>query len=315
MLSLNSNAQVACKPLVDCPDKYGVIVEHSKPGATIIDCGIQTKGSLDAGLVFSTVCLAGLGSVGISDAQLGNTTYPVIKVLTKNPVEACMAGQYAGWAIKQESFFGMGSGPARALYAGEELFKEIDHKEKSDTAVLCIETRDYPTDKVVEYICGKTGVSPDRLTILLAPTASQVGSVQISARIVETAIHKMHEVGFDLSTIKSGSGMAPIAPVADDDLTAIGRTNDCILYGGEAEIHVDCDDEFLESKIDEIPSCSSKDYGKTFLELFKEYGDFYSIDPLLFSPAVISVHNVQSGNVYKAGKMDFDLLNTSLAGR
>ncbi len=312
--SLNKNAQVACKLLISHPDKYNVTVDRTGQGTTIIDCGIKVKGGYDAGFIFSSVCLAGLGVVEISGPDAGGGDFPMIKVTTEQPIEACMASQYAGWAIKKKSFFGMGSGPARALYAGEELFKEIDHKEKSDTAVICLETGDYPTEEVINYIGEKTGVTAENLIILLAPTASDVGSVQISARIVETAIHKMHEIGFELATIKSGVGVAPIAPVADDDLTAIGRTNDCILYGGEVTIDVDADDEFIKSKVDQIPSCSSKDYGKTFLELYKEYGDFYSIDPMLFSPAVITVRNVSSGKEYKAGKMDEGLLKTSLLG-
>ena len=39
---------------------------------------------------------------------------PLVQVVTDHPVRACLASQYAGWAIKEGKYFAMGSGPMRA---------------------------------------------------------------------------------------------------------------------------------------------------------------------------------------------------------
>ena len=206
----------------------------------------------------------------------------------------------------------MGSGPARALYRGDPIFSDIEYRDPADVAVLTLESRTLPPPAVTEMIAGKCGVSPDKLHLLMAPTACSVGSVQVAARIVETGIHKMHEVGFDIHTVRSGFGSCPLAPVAADDLTAIGRTNDGVLYGGRAWYTVQTDDAQVETVIEQLPSVSSKDYGAPFGELFRRYDhDFYKIDPLLFSPAEVTITNLTSGRTFRAGGVDPEILRQS----
>jgi len=311
MLSLNRMALETIEPLVNDAEKHRVSVVKSGNGATIVDCGVKVPGSYGAGRLFAMGCLAGLADVAITSSPIGEYRLAAVSVAVNRPVEGCMASQYAGWAINKSGYFAMGSGPVRALVSTEDIFEHIDHKEKSDVALVCLESRKYPPDEAIDYICAKAGVTPKNLTILIAPTGSIAGSVQIAARIVETAIHKMHELGFRLESILHGCGTCPIAPVAPDDMEAIGRTNDSVLYGGWAEITVDCDNPAIEGIIDRIPSCASKDYGKTFVELYREYGDFYKIDPLLFSPAAITVSDIGSGKTYRAGALNPDIVSRS----
>jgi methenyltetrahydromethanopterin cyclohydrolase len=226
-----------------------------------------------------------------------------------------MASQYAGWAIKRDKFFAMGSGPARARYAGEELFAKLDYRDEADVAVLLLEGRKLPGVEVAIYIAEKCRVRPERLYLLIAPTASIVGSVQIAARVVETGLHKMVELGFDVRQVIAGYGTCPLAPVAGDDLKAIGRTNDGVLYGGQVYYLVRANDEELEELVPRIPSAASRDYGTPFYELFQRYGDFYQIDPLLFSPAEVWVNNLNSGRSFHAGGVNVGVLRTSLAER
>jgi methenyltetrahydromethanopterin cyclohydrolase len=151
------------------------------------------------------------------------------------------------------------------------------------------------------------------LSIVVAPTASLVGSVQIAARIVETGLHKLHELGFDIGSVRSGFGSCPLAPVAADDLAALYRTNDAVLYGGRAWYTVQADDARVESVIERLPSSASPDYGVSFAELFQRYGgDFYKIDPLLFSPAEVSISNAASGRTFHAGGVDASMLTHAL---
>jgi methenyltetrahydromethanopterin cyclohydrolase len=271
-------------------------------GATVIDCGIEARGGLEAGRLVAEVCMAGLGSVAIVPGNPDLWPGPAVVVQTDAPVAACMAAQYAGWKVQHEKFFAMGSGPMRAAAGKEELFDKIGYRERAEAAVGVLETRSFPPDEVLRSLAEACKVPTERLTIFVAPTASQAGGVQIAARSVETALHKLIELGFDLSRIESGFGTAPLPPVARDDLAAIGRTNDAILYGAEVTLWLRGDDESLRQVGPKIPASSSADYGEPFAEIFKRYGgDFYQIDPLLFSPAIITLMNFDTGNSYRFG--------------
>ncbi len=309
MISVNERASKIADAMTQSEEELGVKVLKLKNGAVVIDSGIKVQGSLKAGKLFSEACLGGLGGVSLCMEKR-----PYVHVNVDHPAISCMASQFAGWAIKVEDYFAMGSGPARALARVEEkLFRELKYEDRCEKAVITLETRKIPNEKVADFIAQKCKVKPDSLYILAAPTASIVGSIQISARIVETGVHKLHEVGFDIGEIICGSGSAPVAPVTKNDLEAMGKTNDCVLYGGRTMYFVDADDSEVEKVIDEIPSRASKDYGLPFLELFEKYDrDFFKIDPKLFSPAEVTINNLRTGRVFHAGSIDEEVLAKSL---
>jgi methenyltetrahydromethanopterin cyclohydrolase len=307
-ISVNKLAAAIVERMVAEAEILNVNVSTLPGGARVVDCGVKVAGSLPAGKYLAEVCMGGLGVVNFLPLNFDQVWLPGVSVTVSHPAIGCMASQYAGWAIKREKFFAMGSGPARALAVVEELYQKLDYKDSAYVAVIVLEGRKLPGDDVAEYIARKCGVNPANLTMLIAPTASLAGSVQISARVVETGLHKMETLGFDVRKVLSGYGTCPIAPVARDDLRAIGLTNDCVLYGGQVFYAVQADDVEVEAIIERIPSSSSKDFGMPFYELYKRYGDFYQIDPLLFSPAEVIVNNVTSGKMYRAGRPDFRFL-------
>lgn len=321
MISLNDRAASIVRRISADAEPLQVTVSRLSNGAEVVDGGVQTTGSLEAGRLFAEACMGGLGDVQLRMLHLGEINLPGVEVNVQLPVLACMAAQYAGWAVNvpesttSGGYWAMGSGPARALYRGDPIFDIVDYRDPADVAVLVLESRELPTEGVAEWIAEKCGVSTERLHLLVAPTASLVGSVQIAARIVETGLHKMHEVGFDIGTVLAGFGACPLAPVAGGDLTAIGRTNDAVLYGGRAWYTVRTDDALIESVIEGLPSNASPDYGVPFAELFQRYGgDFYQIDPLLFSPAEVAVTNATSGRTFRAGRIDAPLVEKVLLG-
>ena len=225
-----------------------------------------------------------------------------------------MASQYAGWAISHEKFFAMGSGPLRAKAQVErELFGRLEYVENVTRGVLVLEGRSLPTDEVTAWVAGKAKVATDALTIAIAPTASIAGCVQIAARVLETGLHKMDTLGFDVRRVVSAMGSAPIPPVAKSDIRAIGRTNDCILYGGQARYVVRAEDDEIAELARRLPASASADYGTPFYEIFKRYdNDFYKIDPMLFSPAEVWLTNVTSGRTFHAGRVNPEVLKASL---
>ena len=283
-------------------------------GARVIDAGIATPGGHAAGLALAEICMGGLGHVDYTPLAIGGDAWPGVRVWTDHPAVRCMASQYAGWAIQVDKYFAMGSGPLRAHARVErELFAKLGYAETAPRGVLVLETRNPPTEAVAAWVAAKAGLVPAHLTFVVAPTASLAGGVQITARILETGLHKMDTLGFDLKKIVSGIGTAPLPPVAKNDLRAIGRTNDCILYGGQAHYTVNADDVELAELVPRIPASASKDYGTPFYDIFKRYdGDFYKIDPLLFSPAEVWLTSVQSGKTYHAGHINPEVLRASL---
>ena len=284
------------------------ILQHAT-GATIIDAGIDIAGSAEAGRLIAEICMGGLGEVNFSDASN-------IKVKSQTPVLACLGSQYAGWALSFESqhekFFSLGSGPARCLAQRETLFNELNYKDNAESTVLILETSKIPPIEIIEKVARDTQIKAENLTFILTPTTSIAGATQVVARVLEVALHKAHTLHFPLDAIISGSGSAPLPPISASFITAMGRSNDAILFGGFVQLSVKCSDAEAEKLARELPSNSSKDYGKPFAAIFKAVNmDFYQIDPLLFSPAMVNITNVETGNSFVGGALNEALLNQS----
>jgi methenyltetrahydromethanopterin cyclohydrolase len=289
-----------------------IAVQQTPAGARVLDCGITAEGGLQAGLGLARVCLANQAEVSLVPGHLPGLPVPLVQVATDHPVLACMASQYAGWQVSVGKFFAMGSGPMRAAYGKEELFDHIPGREQPPAAVGVLETRKPPTDEVVAYLCERLDLPAGKLTLLAAPASSVAGGVQVVARSLETALHKLYELRFDLTQVVSGYGTAPLPPPAPDEMTAIGRTNDAILYGGEVVLWVRADDDQLAELGHRVPSSTSPDHGAPFAEVFRRYDmDFYKIDPMLFSPAVVCLQNLSTGRSHTFGRVEPEVLRRS----
>jgi len=309
---LNSRAAQLVETYAASAETLRIAIHDVPGGGRVIDCGVAAEGGLGAGLALAQVCTAGLAEISLVPGEIGGRGWPHVLVASDHAVPACLFSQYAGWQIGVEKFFAMGSGPMRALSAREEVFKKLDYRETAEAAVGVLEGRKLPTPAVFQFIAEKTKVAPDRTTLLVAPTASMAGNLQVVARSVETALHKLFELGFDLARIRSGIGTAPLSPVAKDDLTGIGRTNDAILYGGRVTLWVRGDDESIAEIGPKVPATASSMYGEPFLKIFEKAGhDFYKIDPHLFSPAEIVFQNLDTGRVQAFGKTAPDVLTAS----
>jgi methenyltetrahydromethanopterin cyclohydrolase len=313
-LRMNEAASEIADSMADSADLLRVRTFRLPSGARVIDAGVEADGGIEAGVALAEICMGGLGNVSCTPLHIGNQTHAGLIVWTDHPAVACMASQYAGWAISVDNFFAMGSGPLRAHARVErELFEKLGYEEQADEGVLVLETRALPNDEVAAWLSKRTGLQTLQLTLVVAPTGSIAGGVQISARIIETGLHKMETLGFDVMRVVSAVGTAPLPPVARDDLRAIGRTNDCILYGGQARYTIKAPDAELEKLAEQVPASASRDYGTPFYEIFQRYGgDFYKIDPLLFSPAEVWLTSTESGRTFHAGRLNPEVLEASL---
>jgi methenyltetrahydromethanopterin cyclohydrolase len=293
-----------------------VEVHNTPAGARVIDCGIKAPGGLQAGLALARVCMSGQAEVALTPGEVAGVGCQLVTVHTDHPVLACMASQYAGWQVKRDGkFFAMGSGPMRAAYGKEQLFEHIPGRETAPVAVGVLETRKLPDDAVVGNLAEALGLAASKITLLAAPAASMAGTLQVVARSLETALHKLHELKFDLNQVVAGFGSAPLPPVARDELGAIGRTNDAILYGGRVAIWVRADDDQLAEVGPRVPASASPDYGAPFASIFERYNnDFYKIDPMLFSPAEVVLNNLRTGRSFAFGRIRPEVLHRSFFG-
>lgn len=315
-LTLNERAMRLADYVASNAASLRVAVHTLESGARLIDCGVKTAGGLQAGLALARVCLSGMAEVTLTPGEVAGISCPSVVVNSDSPVSACMASQYAGWQVSVGKFFAMGSGPMRAAHDKEELISHLGAKEEAPVAVGVLETRKLPDHAVVEYLSQSLNLPASKITLLCAPAASQAGNLQVVARSLETALHKLHELKFDLHQVVSGFGSAPLPPVAKDELTAIGRTNDAILYGGRVTIWVQAEDDQLAEIGPMVPACASPDYGAPFASIFERYEhDFYKIDPMLFSPAEIVLCNLRTGRSFVFGRVKYDVLYQSFFGQ
>jgi methenyltetrahydromethanopterin cyclohydrolase len=286
-------------------------------GVCIVDAGIDARGSVEAGLCIAEICMGGFGRVRLRSASGADDGWPTwLEVHSAQPVLACLASQYAGWSLaasKEETggkkFFALGSGPARALACKEPLFDELGYRDRCDEGVLVLEVDRAPPRVVLEKVLRDCALAPEALTVILTPTTSLAGTTQVVARVLEVALHKAHELHFELAHIVEGSASAPLPAPGADTVQAMGRTNDAILYGGRVHLWVRGSDEAARALAFALPSGNSRDHGRSFAELFAAAGhDFYKLDPALFAPAQAWVSNLDSGRTWRAGRADWALL-------
>jgi len=312
--SINKYSNLLVKDLIEQKEKFNLEVFKGPLNCNIIDAGINIAGSIEAGLKISEICLGGLGEVTILPSQKINVSSYSISVHSSKPVLACLGSQYAGWSLSHENFFSLGSGPVRSIVQKEEIFKEIDYKDKSSQTSVVLEVDKFPPEEVVKKVSTDSNVQPENLTFITTPTTSICGNIQVVARVLEVAIHKVHELKFPLERVIHGIGYAPLPPIAKDFITGMGRTNDAIIYGGVVQLIIDGPEEDLVDLSKTLPSSSSSDYGKPFKEIFKKYNhDFYKIDGSLFSPALIIINSKISGKTYMGGEINEKLITKSFS--
>ncbi len=310
------------EPLVEAliRDAAALRVEVSKGslGETRIDCGVNAIGGVEAGRRMAEICLGGLGRVAIEVTDPASPWPFVVTVHTSQPVLACLGSQYAGWSLsvehKGKKYNVLGSGPARALGSSEKLFDELGYRDHAKSGCLVLEADSPPPEALVELVAKACNLKPEKLTFIYAPTSSLAGTVQIVARCLEVAMHKSHELHFPLEHIVDGIATAPLSPPASSFIAAMGRTNDAIIYGGRVQLYVSGETKAARELAEQLPSIKSKDYGKPFADIFSAVkGDFYAIDRMLFSPAMVTVTALKSGESFESGHIDTAILARSFS--
>ncbi|HLJ21224.1 MAG TPA: methenyltetrahydromethanopterin cyclohydrolase [Stellaceae bacterium] len=310
--SVNACAYPLVEALATAAPALRLRTSRSTTGALVIDAGVDCVGSFEAGRRIAEICLGGLGSVLLSPAAQNAPSSTEISVHASDPVLACLGSQYAGWHLQEGKFSAMASGPGRACALKEDLLQELGYADRTDRAVFVLEVDRLPPDPLIARVAETCEVAADHLAFILTPTTSLAGTVQIVARSLEVALHKAHTLKFPLRRIVDGFGSAPLPPPAPKFLAAMGRTNDAILYGGRVALFVSGPEKEAEALAEALPSSASRDYGRPFAEVFAASGgDFYKIDPMLFSPGLVEVTALETGRCFRRGRIDPALLARS----
>ncbi|HDM88662.1 MAG TPA: methenyltetrahydromethanopterin cyclohydrolase [Candidatus Bathyarchaeota archaeon] len=311
MISVNREAMRLVRLMLEEHMRFQVKAERMQIGATIIDAGIKAQGGYAAGLIITEICMGGLGRAELTSTAIRDKILPAVSVYTDQPAISTLASQLAGWKIRMDGYEAIASGPARALaLKPKSIYKILNYHDESEEAVIILEATDTPPETVIEYIADKCGVRPKNLYVIIVPTATITGYVQVSARTAETGIHKLMTLGLDPKLIVSAWSIAPILPVHPNPTESIGRTNDAILYGGAAYYNVKCGDEsLLEEITPRAASSSSRVYGRRFSDIIREAQmDFYRIDPEIFAPAQVTINDLKTGRTFTAGKINYEIL-------
>ena len=317
--NVSEASQALVQQLIDHADRLRVAVSTLPNGTRVVDAGINAPGGLEAGRLIGEICMGGLGTVNLRAGVAFPKWRWTVDVHASDPVTACLGSQYAGWSLShgegKGAYFAMGSGPARAMGSKEPLFAELGARNPPGPTCIVLETDRQPPIEVIEKVLTRCQIEPTDLTVILTPTTSLAGGVQIVARVLEVALHKVHELHFPLANIADGAGTAPVPPPTGTFMKAMGRTNDAILFGGFVHLFVNATDDDASQLAAQLPSSASRDFGRPFGEVFKEYGyDFYKVDPMLFSPAACAVTALKSGKTFHGGALREDLLDLSFGG-
>jgi len=315
-ISVNERAATLVERMIADAAELRIGVTRGEYGETCIDAGSQHAGSIAAGLRMAAICMGGLGEIDLVPSRLTPHWPWTLVTRSANPVIACLGSQYAGWKLAhgegKDAFFALGSGPARALARREPLFDKLSYADKANCATLVLESARPAPPPIVEKVANDCGVDRKQLTIIFAPTQSLAGGTQVVARALEVALHKAFELGFPLDRVVDGMGAAPLSPPHPDFVTAMGRTNDAIIYAGSVHLFVTGPADDARSLADRLPSKGSRDFGRPFAEIFRRVkGDFYAIDPMLFSPAEVIVTAIETGESFRRGEVNADMLDAS----
>lgn len=307
MESLNRMATELVDEAIEFADELTIDVHQLTGDAAVLDFGVQTPGAIEAGLLLAEIQTAGMATIQTRTGRVAGTPRTHVELSTDQPALSLLCAGKGGWELVTEEFEGLGSGPARALVAEEDIFDRVGYAEEFDFAVLVVESDQLPDEAVAQQVADRAGVPESGVFLPTYAAASITGSVVGAARATELAVYRLTELGYDPLDVLSASGSAPVAPVAGDESTAMAYTNDAVMYGGE--VHLVVDEPF--DRFDEVASSARNDYGDPFADIAESVDyDYSELDRGLFAPAQVTI-DVVGGETHVVGDTAEDVLAES----
>lgn len=210
-VSVNAYALPIVKYMIAHADRLRLKIDRLANNCTVIDAGIQAVGGLEAGRLIAEVCMGGLGKVTLTQDSPFKRWPTMVNVHSTNPVFACLGSQYAGWSLShgegKGAFYALGSGPARAMATKikdgvekpvEELYEELGYRDVFGETAIVMEVDKVPPVEVIEKVAKACKVETDSVHVILTPTSSLAGGMQVVSRVLEVALHKAHSLHLSL---------------------------------------------------------------------------------------------------------------------
>jgi methenyltetrahydromethanopterin cyclohydrolase len=296
-------------------DALNIKVARAACGATLVDMGLACVGGWEAGRVFVEAGLGGVGRASYGAFPLGGVTLPSINVWVDEPVLAVVASQAGDWKLGDGEFAAIGSGPARAIAHKDQWSVQANYTDRADQVVIQLQTNRVPDDALCLRVAEACGVTPENVYVVYAPTGCLVGSIQVASRTVEQVMIKLLVHHYDIHTVRAGFGIAPVAPISRDEGEAMGRVNDCLMYGGSTMLYVDADDAEVERVVGEL--CfdvhAGDLWGLPFAQIFERFGrNWFNVPHLVDSPARVMMNNLRTGHTFVGGQINEEVLKKSL---
>ena len=158
-----------------CPSpdhQVGSPFTRSKAAAGYIDCGIEARGGLLAGVELARICLAGLAaSISIVPGEV-STADPItmVQVVTDHPVRACLASQYAGLGDQGGEVLrdGLGTDAGRRRDRGDLRHDRLSRGGRR-TSWACWRRASRRRPRSSPRSPSACRVEPDHVTLLVGP--------------------------------------------------------------------------------------------------------------------------------------------------
>jgi methenyltetrahydromethanopterin cyclohydrolase len=322
--SLNKSALKLVRKVMEDPDKYGVSVETSDCGATLIDAGINSRGGFLAGRIVTEICMAGYGKANIMPIQYRDMVLLSMFVTTDFPVLSTLGSQFTGWQLKSDEFSAAASGPARALAMEPgDLFRKLQYKEESEVAVIVLETDKIPPKATINQIADRCSVSSKNLFLILFSSNSVTGGIQACGRVVEIGLRKLVEVGLDPLIVRHAWGYAPIVATHLSPSEATERAYGAIRSCGVTNYLVECvDEQSLPIMVSQTSASALKmiqearrlaENNPRYKDIFKDTGiNLLKVETNTLAPAVVTVSNLKTGKSFSSGEFDLESIKRYL---
>lgn len=315
VLSVNRAAMDIVRRIMAESERLGVEVITLNNKSTVIDMGVRQPGGWEAARLFCEATLGGLGRVEFGTFDLEGLELPQVELYVDLPAVALLGSQISGWALtelkNEAGVVPLVSGPIRARGPQDMFAGPVPYRDDAEEVVAALQDNRLPNETLTWLLADRCGVPPEGVYVLVAATSSLVGSINVVARTLETAIWRLHCFGLDVNRVIAAWGRAPLPPVVRDEFEAMVRTNTFAYYGGTVGFILDDDEEKIASVVGELPlsPATCRLYGVPFRELFERAGgDIFNMEGFVHSVARVVINNVSTGKIVSAGAVDKKVL-------
>jgi len=212
----------------------GLDVSHLENGATIIDCGVNVPGSLEAGRRITEISQGGMASAHIGTVEIAGIVLPELTVDSWLPTLSAYGLQVSVPMSEIDPAIRI-SGPILARLADSRLDVRREELRGAAWGIAVVESNDLPKPEVIDALASLSSLPTNNLTLIVVPANSVAGVTQIAGRLNESVIFTMEEsLGIDCSCVSQLLGAVPVAlptdvgssfPVTPDDfIHYLGRT-------------------------------------------------------------------------------------------